>query len=89
MAACYGHDLDAFFAERGDSTPVLHAKTICNGGVSPLDETVWYGCPVRDQCLEYAIENEIRHGCWGGTSERDRRKIRRQRRGPTRQSRPS
>ncbi|MFM7068849.1 MAG: WhiB family transcriptional regulator [Actinomycetes bacterium] len=33
------------------------------------------GCPVKAQCLEYAIENRIDHGVWGGTSERERRRI--------------
>lgn len=38
------------------------------------------GCPVKDQCLEHALSNRIDHGVWGGTSERERRRILRQRR---------
>jgi WhiB family redox-sensing transcriptional regulator len=37
-------------------------------------------CPVKAPCLEYAIENRIDHGVWGGASERERRRIIRQRR---------
>lgn len=37
-------------------------------------------CPVRAMCLEYALRNRIDHGVWGGTSERERRRILRQRR---------
>ncbi|MDB5163638.1 MAG: putative WhiB family transcriptional regulator [Candidatus Saccharibacteria bacterium] len=37
-------------------------------------------CPVQEQCLEYALENRIEHGVWGGASERERRRIIRQRR---------
>ena len=37
-------------------------------------------CPVREPCLEYALRNRIDHGVWGGTSERERRRILRQRR---------
>jgi WhiB family transcriptional regulator, redox-sensing transcriptional regulator len=37
-------------------------------------------CPVKDPCLEYALRNRIDHGVWGGASERERRRILRQRR---------
>ena len=46
-----------------DGVGVEHAKKICED------------CPVASQCLEYAIENRIDHGVWGGTSERQRRRI--------------
>jgi WhiB family redox-sensing transcriptional regulator len=37
-------------------------------------------CPVKGPCLEYALYNRIEHGVWGGASERERRRIARQRR---------
>ena len=37
-------------------------------------------CPVKGPCLEYALLNRIDHGVWGGTSERERRRILRARR---------
>lgn len=37
-------------------------------------------CPVKVECLEYALADRIDHGVWGGTSERERRRILRQRR---------
>jgi WhiB family redox-sensing transcriptional regulator len=37
-------------------------------------------CPVKAPCLEYALRNRIDHGVWGGASERERRRILRQRR---------
>lgn len=37
-------------------------------------------CPVREPCLEHALEHRIDHGVWGGTSERERRRIAKRRR---------
>ncbi len=37
-------------------------------------------CPVRTDCLEYALKFRIEHGVWGGASERERRRILRRRR---------
>jgi WhiB family redox-sensing transcriptional regulator len=62
-AACEGVDPDLFFPERGDDTS--GAKAVCRE------------CPVREDCLEYALANGIRYGIWGGTSERERKRLRR------------
>jgi WhiB family transcriptional regulator, redox-sensing transcriptional regulator len=64
-ANCLGVDPDLFFPERGAST--REAKEVCRG------------CVVRDECLEYALANGEKFGIWGGMSERERRRIRRQR----------
>lgn len=32
-------------------------------------------CPVKGPCLEFALEHRIDHGVWGGTSEKQRRRI--------------
>ncbi len=64
-ANCLGVDPDLFFPERGAST--REAKEVCRG------------CVVREDCLEYALANGEKFGIWGGLSERERRRIRRQR----------
>lgn len=68
---------------------MLHAQ--CRG-VSPAEffpsdglgveaaQRVCVGCPVRAECLEYALVHRIEHGVWGGASERERRRILRRRR---------
>ncbi|NCY16693.1 MAG: WhiB family transcriptional regulator [Actinobacteria bacterium] len=58
---CRNHKPDTFFPSDGVGVEV--AKRICAT------------CPVVDTCLEYALENHIDHGVWGGTSERQRRRI--------------
>jgi WhiB family redox-sensing transcriptional regulator len=62
-AKCLNADPDVFFPEKGGST--REAKRICSE------------CPVRDECLEYALEEDERFGIWGGMSERERRKLKR------------
>ncbi len=64
-ANCLGVDPDLFFPERGAST--REAKEVCRG------------CVVKDDCLEYALASGEKFGIWGGMSERERRRIRRQR----------
>jgi WhiB family redox-sensing transcriptional regulator len=57
---------DIFFPS--DGMGVLVAQRICAE------------CPVAEACLEYALDNHIDHGVWGGCSERERRRILRRRR---------
>lgn len=41
---------------------------------------ICHRCPVREQCLEYAMGNAGLRGVWGGASERQRRRMRMERR---------
>ena len=37
-------------------------------------------CEVREQCLKWAIDHDERFGIWGGMSERERRRYKREHR---------
>ncbi len=63
---CNGVPSAIMFPERGES--FARAKSYCKV------------CPVRAECLEYALDNDIHHGVWGGTSERERQRLRKARR---------
>lgn len=63
LALCAQTDPDIFFPEKGGSTGP--AKKICSC------------CEVRQECLEYGLETDQRFGIWGGLSERERRRLKR------------
>ncbi len=63
---CADTDPNVFFPS--DGAGVIAAQRICRE------------CPVSEPCREYALANNITHGVWGGTSERQRRRILRDRR---------
>ena len=64
-AACRGADPALFFTE--DTGKQDHAMSFC------------VACTVRFECLEYALTTPSTTGTWGGTSEQERRKLRRYR----------
>jgi WhiB family transcriptional regulator, redox-sensing transcriptional regulator len=76
-AACAHMDTLIFFPI-GETGPVAQqvslAKSICAS------------CPVREQCLEFAIATIQNDGIWGGTTEDERRLIKRARRAAARRA---
>jgi WhiB family redox-sensing transcriptional regulator len=58
---------DAFFIDQEDGAKPLYtiARELCRS------------CPIRLQCLEYALENDENLGFWGGMSPRERKGARR------------
>jgi WhiB family redox-sensing transcriptional regulator len=58
-AACRSSNPDVFYPARGESTE--DAKAICQQ------------CPVRQECLDHAIEKRELQGVWGALSVRERR----------------
>ena len=68
-AACQGQGFDAWFAIDEVGEDMEAARSTCAG------------CPVRVECLDYALDCSIRHGLWGGLSPGERAALDR-RRGP-------
>lgn len=62
-AVCSSVDPELFFPNRGESP--VEAKAVCRS------------CPVRRECLEFALETNQTYGIWGGTSDQERRRIKR------------
>ena len=61
-AACRNSDPGLFFAgtEGGDTRT---AQRICAG------------CPVNEECLDWALMAAVPYGVWGGTTEQERRRL--------------
>jgi WhiB family transcriptional regulator, redox-sensing transcriptional regulator len=67
LAACQTVSPELFFpvTETGPARmQVARAKAICGE------------CPVRQDCLRYAMSTHEAHGVWGGLSESERRALR-------------
>jgi WhiB family redox-sensing transcriptional regulator len=70
LGACLTADPDLFFpisATSGSAGQVGRAKAICAG------------CPVRADCLRFALDLRDMQGIWGGTTDDERKKLRRAR----------
>lgn len=68
-SACRDVDPGIFFPVGGSNMAVDQideAKAICNA------------CFVKDECLDFALHANQESGIWGGTSEDERRRLRRQ-----------
>lgn len=64
LGACYGLNDDAMFPES-------------NRGQREAAQLCSLRCGVQTQCLEYALLADERWGVWGGTTERERERLRR------------
>ena len=68
IGLCRGSDTMVFYPPSDDDSLAEEAKTICSM------------CAVRKPCLEFALTSREKHGVWGGLTERERRRVLRQRR---------
>ena len=68
QARCLGSDPDLFFPLGSKGKPLAQAE---------VAKGMCLGCEVREVCLLYALETNQVTGVWGGTTEEERRSIRR------------
>jgi hypothetical protein len=66
LAACRGQRVEMFIPDRGG--PSARAKQLCAR------------CPVKAECLRFALAIPDLVGYWAGTNERERRRLRAMRR---------
>ncbi len=59
-AACAGEETRTFYPFKDEKLLMIAAKAICAR------------CLVRDECLNFAIENEENYGIWGGLTPKER-----------------
>lgn len=57
-------DPDLWFAGQDDHPSTAQALSVCGQ------------CPVRQTCLEYALDERWLYGIWGGTTSRQRTRLR-------------
>jgi len=70
QASCRGEDSVFFFA------PAYFEKRGEKLGREAIAKRICATCPVQAPCLEYALATNQDSGVWGGTSEEERRKLR-------------
>lgn len=66
IPSCMVSDPEAWFVNtfKGRSREVVNAKRLCEA------------CPVKSECLAYALANPELHGIWGGLTPRERSRLR-------------
>jgi WhiB family redox-sensing transcriptional regulator len=72
-AACRGTDTALFFA------PNYFERKGEKDGREARAKAICARCPVRIECLEYALKIREPHGVWGGMNEVERRTLLRER----------
>lgn len=64
-AACKGIDTELFFIEQASEAAAFQRRL----------RPICLNCPIYDDCLEYALENEF-EGFWAGMTARQRKEWR-------------
>jgi WhiB family redox-sensing transcriptional regulator len=70
-AICIGKDPELFFPIGSTGPAAIQAEKA---------KAVCVGCPVREECLDWALTTGQDAGVWGGLSEEERRALTRARR---------
>lgn len=71
--------MDTDWAERGTCRAAAPDDLFVEGAAQQRAKVVCTGCPVRTECLAYALDHRVEYGIWGGMTERERRALLRRR----------
>lgn len=74
QAACRDAAAELFFPAGSSGAAIGHIRAA---------QAVCRSCPVKDPCLEFALDTNQDAGVWGGKDENERRGLRRSRRTAT------
>ena len=73
LAECRGSDIDSFYPPEYQSLTVKE-RNYWRERVAEAKATC-VECPLRADCLKWALDNEEVFGVWGGLTARERRRI--------------
>lgn len=70
MALCGGLPFAAFFGAANDERPTMKRSEVTAA------RAICAGCPVKRECLDWSLAKSEAFGVWGGTSGRQRMRMR-------------
>ena len=74
QARCKDQEQDVFFGKEQDETSSKRHRPTLTMSEANRAKAICDRCPVRKQCLEFALINHEEYGVWGGTTGRDRQR---------------
>ena len=75
-AKCRGMNVEIFFGKEYHGRQ-RHRPTLTSIEIRRA-KAVCAVCPVLEECFTFAMENDEEYGVWGGTTHRDRERLKRQ-----------
>jgi len=75
---CTQADPEAWFPDHDGDNPIKDQTRRDEKGKAISAKDICRRCPVRNECLQYALDRKESHGIWGGLTTKERNKLRKQ-----------